>query len=49
VPLFTGVTKVATRDARLHHLLACVDVLRVGSDEQRTVAADLLAERLFAA
>ena len=49
VPLFTGVTKVATRDARLHHLLACVDVLRVGTSAQRSVAADHLTQRLFAA
>jgi hypothetical protein len=49
VPLFNGVTKVATRDARLHHLLACVDVLRVGNEAQRHVAADLLTQRLFAA
>ena len=49
VPLFNGVTKVATRDARLHHLLACVDVLRVGNSAQRDVAADILAQRLFAA
>lgn len=49
VPLFSGVTKVASRDTRLHHLLACVDVLRVGSEAQRTVVADLLAQRLFAA
>ena len=47
VPLFTGVTKVAARDARLHHLLACIDVLRVGTGEQRQVAADVLQHRLF--
>ena len=49
VPLFNGVTKVAARDARLHHLLACVDVLRVGDRAQRDVAADILEQRLFAA
>jgi hypothetical protein len=48
VPLFTGVTKVAIRDAHLHHLLACVDILRVGTSAQRAVAADYLAHRLFA-
>ena len=49
VPLFNGVTKVAARDARLHHLLACVDVLRVGNRAQREVAADVLQQRLFSA
>ena len=49
VPLFSGVTKVATRDARLYQLLACVDLLRVGNDAQRHVAADILGQRLFAA
>ena len=49
VPLFNGVTKVAARDARLHHLLACIDVLRVGTGEQRQVAADVLQQRLFTA
>jgi len=49
VPLFNGVTKVAARDARLHHLLACVDVLRVGNAAQRQVAADVLQQRLFSA
>lgn len=46
VPLFNGVTKVATRDPRLHHLLACVDVIRVGTSAQRAVAADVIAQRL---
>ncbi len=49
VPLFNGITKVATRDARLHHLLACVDVLRVGSPSQREIAAEVLHQRVFAA
>jgi len=49
VPLFKGVTKVAARDARLHHLLACVDVLRVGSTEQRAAAANILQQRVFSA
>jgi hypothetical protein len=48
VPLFNGVTKVATRDAQLHQLLAVVDILRVGTSSQRAVAADHLAHRLFA-
>jgi hypothetical protein len=47
VPLFNGITKVAARDARLHHLLACVDLLRVGSPTQREVAANVLRERVF--
>lgn len=46
VPLFNGVTKVATRDARLHKMLACVDAIRVGSTRQRGMAAELL-ERLI--
>lgn len=49
MPLFNGVTKVAARDAKLHHLLACVDVLRVGNSAQRDVAATVLEQRLFAA
>ncbi len=47
VPLFNGITKVAARDARLHHLLACVDVLRVGTPAQRAIAADVLHQRVF--
>lgn len=42
VPLFNGLTKVASRDARLHKMLACVDGIRVGSPRQRKAAADLL-------
>jgi len=49
VPLFKGVTKVAARDARLHHLLACVDVIRVGNSEQRAAAAEILQQRIFSA
>lgn len=49
VPLFNGVTKVAARDARLHQLLACVDVLRVGTEPQRSAAAGLLRRDLVAA
>jgi len=46
VPLFNGVTKVATRDARLHHLLACVDALRVGTHHERSVAESQLRHHL---
>lgn len=42
VPLFNGLTKVATRDARLHKMLACVDGIRVGTPRQRTAVADYL-------
>lgn len=46
VPLFAGVTKVALRDPTLHRLLACVDLLRTGSQAQRGAAADLLHTQL---
>lgn len=49
VPLFKGVTTVAARDARLYHLLACVDVLRVGDDTQRADAAKVLDQGVFSA
>jgi hypothetical protein len=42
VPLFTGLTKVASRDARLHKMLACVDGIRVGSTQQRKSAAEYM-------
>lgn len=42
VPLFTGLTKVVSRDPRLHTMLACVDGLRVGTSRQRALAADYL-------
>lgn len=48
VPLFNGITKVATRDARLHHLLACIDVMRVGNAAQRDLAAGVLRDRVYA-
>lgn len=44
VPLFNGVTKVATRDARLHKMLACVDGIRVGTPAQRSAGSDLLQQ-----
>lgn len=46
VPLFAGVTKVASGDPQLHRLLACVDVLRTGSQLQRQRVADLLFAQL---
>ena len=49
VPLFNGLTKVAARDERLHHLLACVDVIRVGNGVQRAMAVEVLDHRVFAA
>lgn len=42
VPLFNGLTKVVSRDARLHRMLACVDGIRVGSPRQRRIAAERL-------
>lgn len=48
VPLFNGVTKVASRDARLHQLLACVDVLRIGTAHQRSIAEALLRREIQA-
>lgn len=47
VPLFNGLTKVASRDARLHKMLACVDGVRVGTPNQRRIAGELL-EHLIA-
>lgn len=46
VPLFSGITKVATRDPRIHKMLACVDALRIGNARQRSHAADLLRSQL---
>jgi hypothetical protein len=46
VPLFTGVTRVAARDARMHLLLALVDVLRAGSPGQRRAAMGYLTTYL---
>ncbi len=42
VPLFNGLTKVASRDARLHKMLACVDGIRVGSAQQRRAAGEFM-------
>ena len=42
VPLFNGLTKVASRDARLHKMLACVDAIRVGFPQQRKAAGDFM-------
>ena len=49
VPLFNGLTKVASRDPRLHKMLACVDALRVCTAPQRATAADLLHHQLATA
>lgn len=46
VPLFNGVTKVASRDPQLHRLLAYVDVLRIGTPHQQRAVADLLQTQL---
>lgn len=48
VPLFNGLTKVASRDARLHKMLACVDAVRVGNARQRNVAGELLQQMIAA-
>jgi hypothetical protein len=42
VPLFNGLTKVASRDARLHKMLACVDGIRVGTPHQRRAAGEFM-------
>lgn len=47
VPLFPGVPAVALRDARMHELLACVDVLRAGSARERRLVGEMLAERVL--
>ena len=47
VPLFPNLPAVAARDARLHELLALVDVLRAGSARERRVVGDALGERVL--
>lgn len=46
IPLFTAVTRVAERDARVHALLAATDLLRVGSPAQCDRALAWLAAQL---
>ena len=46
-PLFSGVPAVASRDARLHELLAGVDLLRVGSERERRIVGEWFAERIL--
>jgi len=48
VPLFPGVLEVASRDARMHELLAMVDAIRSGDDGVRTTVADAFASRWLA-
>lgn len=43
-PLFSGVPAVATRDPRLHELLAVVDVLRTGGARERKRIGEWLAD-----
>ncbi|HYW31450.1 MAG TPA: hypothetical protein VE869_08095 [Gemmatimonas sp.] len=45
-PLFSGVPAVAARDPKLHEMLACVDVLRAGSDRERKVVGEWFSDRL---
>ncbi len=47
-PLFSGLTKVASKDPRMHLLLAGVDALRVGTPAQRRAVADRLRHTLQA-
>lgn len=47
-PLFSGLTKVATKDPRMHLLLAGVDALRVGTPAQRQAVAERLRQTLQA-
>lgn len=46
-PLFPGVPAVAMRDARLHELLAGVDVLRAGSERERRVVGEWFGGRIL--
>ena len=48
VPLFPNVPSVAIRDARLHELLALVDVLRAGNPRERRIVGDVLGARVLA-
>ena len=45
-PLFSGMTRVVQRDGRMHEMLATVDLLRVGTPEQRAAAGTLLTRQL---
>jgi hypothetical protein len=47
-PLFSGVPAVASRDPRLHELLAIVDVLRTGGVRERKRVAEWLADGVLA-
>ncbi|MEO7522296.1 MAG: MarR family transcriptional regulator [Gemmatimonas sp.] len=47
-PLFAGVPAVASRDPRLHELLAVVDVLRTGSARERKLVGDWLRDGVLA-
>jgi hypothetical protein len=47
VPLFSNLPAVAARDARMHELLALVDVLRAGSARERRIVGDALGERVL--
>jgi len=46
-PLFTGMTRVAQRDSRMHELLAIVDLLRVGNPAQREKASAHLHRKIM--
>ena len=46
-PLFPGVPAVASRDARLHELLAGVDVLRTGSSRERRIIGEWFGGRIL--
>ena len=45
-PLFSGMTRVVQRNGRMHEMLATVDLLRVGTPEQRAAAGTLLTRQL---
>jgi len=48
VPLFPGAPKLKARNPRLYEILTIVDALRVGTARVRTLASELLADRLAA-
>jgi hypothetical protein len=46
-PLFPNLPAIASRDARMHELLALVDVLRAGGSRERRIVGDVLGERVL--
>lgn len=48
VPLFPGVLEVASRDARMHEMLAMVDAVRSGNERVRSTVGHSFATRFLA-